>query len=300
MPNLPKAKRSLALVAAFLTTLCLAAQIKVNYRDGDFTLSGFNTFNATLENGGVQFSGDGVPVSIEITSSGVVVTGKSAQGTTQKDASGNYYLKEAVINGDAHLSVDSQKAYEYASRRKDSTQKPNGVTKTDITSDQIRYAGDAGTGRIDFPGAMNIDSTSTGSEVAKDQTKTDFTHTLHLTGANGFVTMLVTSAPATNPLRTGDISGPVTYSGKSQTISKGITQETTFDGKADHMKFDFTQDPRTITLTGNVTLSSKGPAASGDISADTVVVTVDANLNPVKIDISGSPTKTTMREVAKP
>jgi lipopolysaccharide export system protein LptA len=89
----------------------------------------------------------------------------------------------------------------------------------------------------------------------------------------------------------------VTYSGKSAvTPGKGQVQTTTFEGKSDHLKFDFTGQSRTITLDGNVTLHSIGTAATGDISADTVVVTLDANLKPTKVDITGSPAKTTIHQ----
>jgi len=289
-------KKIAAIPTAALATLAFA-QIVVNYHDQDFTLSGFKSFDATLENGGVAFKGAGAPVRIEMKSSGTVVVGTNADGTTQKDGSGNYFLKEATISGNASLSVDSQLAYEYASQRRDSTQKPDGISKTQVQSELFKYTGTSSDGRMEFPGAVTIDSQSNGVATNKDNTKTDYARVLHLTGASGFVTLLVNAAPGASPLKTGELSGPVTYSGKSDaTPAGGVLQSTTFDGKADHLKFDFTREPRTITMNGNVTLTSKGPAASGDISADNVIVTVDENLKPIKIDIAGSPAKTTMHQ----
>jgi hypothetical protein len=275
---------SALIVAAF----AFAAQVRINYQDQDFTLKGFDTFSATLEDRSIGFEGRGKPLSIEILSSGTLLSGTDATGRAVKDAGGAYFLQTVSVNGDAVLSVDTQLAYEYVSRNMESSKRPDVVTKTELRSSALKYSGTAADGRTDFPAALIIDTTSFSAAASR---------ALHLTGTSGFITMSLKSA-GSNALRTGEIVGPVTYSGKSDALSApgGPPQTTTFQGKADNLKFDFTTEPRTLTLTGNVTLDAKGTAATGEISADTVVVTLDANLKPVKIDIAGSPAKTTMRQ----
>jgi hypothetical protein len=286
------------LLAITAIAICLASQVKINYHDQDFTLSGFDNFSATLEDQGTTFKGDGKPLKIEIQSSGTTITGTTADGMAKRGTSGPYFLENATISGNANLLMDGQIAQEFADRKRDSKAPavPAPITKTQIESDVLKYSGTATDGRVEFPGAVTIDSSTNGKSVGKDKATSDVSRVLHLTGASGFVTMQLGGA-GNNALQTGEIAGPVTYSGNSTTTpAKGTAVETTFQGKADNMKFDFSKEPRTLTLTGNVTLTSKGAAASGDISADTVVVTLDANLKPTKVDITGNPAKTTLHQ----
>lgn len=281
------------------TALCLAAQVRINYEAEDFVLGGFDKFSATLEDQGIAFDGDGKPLKIELKSSGTTITGANAEGNATRGDNRAYFLKNATITGNANLVMDGQAADEYRLRQKAAIglqPGPKALTKTQIQSDILKYSGTAADGRVEFPGAVTIDSSSRESSTGAKNVPTLITRSLHLTGASGFLTMLINGA-GNNALQKGEIAGPVTYNGESHVKPEGAPEETTtFQGRADNMKFDFTAEPRTLTLTGNVTLSSKGPAASGDISADIVVVTVDANLKPLKIDITGSPAKTTLHQ----
>ena len=280
-----------------------AAQVRINYHDQDFTLSGFDNFSATLENEGIGFKGTGNPLKIKIQSSGTTISGANAEGNAQRGPTRAYYLQNATITGNADLTIDGAQAQKFAADQAKAAGKtasmPPETTTTDIKSDTLKYSGTVNDGRVDFPGPVTIDSDSKGQSTGKNNATTSFQRTLHVTGSSGFVTMAL-NVPGNNALKTGEIAGPVTYSGKSDTTSSGQTQTTTFEGKADNLKFDFTATPKTMTLTGNVTLTAKGAAASGDIAADTVVVTLDANLKPTKIDITGSPAKTTLHQEPKP
>src|SRR5689334_2088328 len=94
---------SSALPVVFCATLCLAAQVRINYEAEDFVLSGFDKFSATLEDQGIGFSGDGKPIKIELKSSGTTITGASAEGTAVRGDNRAYFLKNATITGNANL-----------------------------------------------------------------------------------------------------------------------------------------------------------------------------------------------------
>ena len=275
----------LAIGTCALFAACLAAQVRVNYHNENFTLSDFDHFSATFETSGVAFDGDGNPLKIEFAASGTTITGNKAEGHAIRQANAGYYLQDSTITGSATLVMNSAAAQKTAKTPSTET------TNTKIQSEVLKYSGTATDGRIEFPGAVVIDSSSSGTSQSKDNKTTQFARTLHLTGAKGFVTVLM-NGTGNNALQTGEMDGPIVYSGKSENTSEGKTDTTTFDGKADHMQMDFTKEPRTLTLTGHVTLHSQGTVAAGDISADTVVVTVDANLKPIKVDITGSPAQT--------
>jgi len=288
-------KRAIICSIALTAVGAIAAQVRINYHDQDFTLSGFDNFSATLEDKGIAFKGNGNPVTIQIESSGTTLTGANADGNAQRADNGAYFLQNATVSGNSHLVMNGAAAQSYASARGNKAS-ANETTNTDIKSDTLRYSGTATDGKVEFPGTVAIDSSTKGQSVGKDKKTTDYNRLIHLTGSSGFVTMKV-SAAGNNALQTGQINGPVTYSGNSQSKdATGQMQTTTFDGKSDGLTFDFTKEPRTLTLTGHVTLNSKGVGATGDIAADTVVVTLDANLKPTKIDITGSPAKTTLHQ----
>ena len=277
-----------------LVAICVAAQVKINYHDQDFTLSGFDHFSATLEDKGIAFNGDGNPVSIQIESSGTTLTGNNAEGNAQRGDNGAYFLQNSTITGNAHLFIDGAAAQAYAKQHGSKTVS-NEVTTTDIMSATLKYCGTATDGRVDFPDQVSILTTSKGQTLGKDKRAIDFDRKLHLTGSSGFVTMTL-NGNGNNALQTGQINGPVVYSGMADTKNADSHEENTFDGKADNLTFDFSKEPRTLTLAGHVTLNSKGTGATGDIVADTVVVTLDANLKPTKVDITGSPAKTTLHQ----
>ncbi|MEA2553444.1 MAG: hypothetical protein QOJ65_1620 [Fimbriimonadaceae bacterium] len=260
-----------------VVALGFAAQARINYRDQDFTLRDFDNFSATLESDGITFKGTGNPLGIESKASGLVITAKSADGKAVRSPDKSYFLQDVVLNGDVHLQM---------------SQLGNGTaTVTLVDSDALHYTGSASQGRIDSATPLTINSSSTGTGIVPTFSRTIIAH-----GSRGFATFAIGNAPG-NPMRTGEMAGPVTFSlHLSNTRAGGVAEVTDLEGKADQLTFDFATDPKTVTLTGNVTVTGKGPTASGDIAAENVVVTLDAQLQPIKVDVTGSPAKTRLRQ----
>ncbi len=292
-------------IATAATLACLvlavAAQVHVNYHDQDFTLQNFETFSATLENQGIAFQGSGKPLNIESKASGLTITGAQANGSAQRGPTQAYFLKDLTVTGNAILNLDTAAAHQYAIAQAAAagTPKPPASpdnTATKLTTETLHFTGDAANGRADFPNAVVIDSQSSGTRVSAQST-TDFTRILHLTGSSGFITLAVAPANGKNPLKTGELKGPVTFSIHNEDkTAKAAAEVTTIDGKADSLKFDLATQPGTITLSGNVTMNGKGPTATGDINADNVVVTLDANMQPTKVEVTGSPATTRLHQ----
>src|SRR5689334_8052242 len=108
-------KRPLSLFGLGIVAICAAAQVRINYHDQDFTLSGFDKFSATLEDKGITFNGSGNPLNIAIESSGTTLTGSSADGNAQRGENGAYFLQNASVTGNAHFTTDGAAAQKYAS-----------------------------------------------------------------------------------------------------------------------------------------------------------------------------------------
>lgn len=295
--------RRRAAISALIPCLVVAAavQVRINYHDQDFTLQNFDTFSATLQNQGIDFQGAGKPLNIKSEASGLTITGQTAKGTAQRGPTQAYFLKDVTINGSTVLVLNRAAARQYAADQAKTAGKsippaqPENTTTT-IKTETLHFTGDPVNGRADFPAAVDLDSQSSGTRVGK-QSPTDFTRILHLTGSSGFITLAVAPQNGKNPLKTGELKGPVTFSVHSEEKSAATpVQVTALDGKADNMKFDLVTQPATLTLSGNVTMTGKGPTATGDINADNVVVTLDANLQPTKVEVIGSPATTKLHQ----
>jgi len=295
-------RRSIATAATLAClAIAVAAQVRVNYHDQDFTLQNFDTFSATLENQGTDFQGAGKPLNIQSKASGLTVTGAQANGSAQRGPTQAYFLKDLTVTGNAILNQDTAAAHQYAVDQATAagTPKPPASpdnTTTKLSTESLHFTGDAANGRADFQSAVVVDSQSAGTRVSSQST-TDFTRIIHLTGSSGFITLAVAPANGKNPLKTGELKGPVTFSIHNEDkTAKSPVQVTTIDGKADSLKFDLATQPGTITLTGNVTMNGKGPAATGEINADNVVVTLDANMQPTKVEVTGAPATTRLHQ----
>lgn len=251
--------------------LCAAYQVRVNYRDQDFTLSGFDGFSATLEANAVSFEGSGAPLRIEASSRGITATGKKAVGTAQRAADRSYFLKELKLSGSGHVALDGRSG----------VMEP-GASITDVVSESFHFTGSADAGRLEFDQAVTIDSKSTAN-------------TIHLTGSKGFLTMLLGGQKKTS-LQTGELAGPVEF-----TLTKAASGKepgTHIQGSGDKLSFNFITEPATVTLEGNVKANGTSAVFTGDLSADSMVVSLDAQMQPTKIEVKGSPAKTHATDAA--
>lgn len=245
-----------------------AQQVKVNYRDQNFTLQNFDVFNATLEPDRVNFSGSGRPLSV-ITPE-MTLSGAKAEGVAVRGANRQYFIQSTTVSGGAKAEMTS----------------PNGPTR--IQSDVLRYTGTPTEGRIEFPGSIEINSvsnTTTGPTTTAG--------TLRITGASGFSTIVL--GAANGGMRLGELAGPVTIQVHSERRG-AATEISDLDARGDSLRYDLTTSPATVTLTGNVTMNGKGPAVSGEVLADTMTVSLDPDMKPIRVDVTGSPAKTTLRQ----
>lgn len=261
------------------TVFCLALgyaaqQAKVNFKDQDFSLENFDQFSATLESQGIGFNGAGNPLRITSSSSGLTMTAKKAEGKAVRGTGSQLFLQAATLSGGADLNLSSA---------------TSGTMR--LQSETLNYTGTATKARAEFPRPLTLDSLATGTT----DKNAPFSRTVRISGSKGFVTLALQPAANANALRTGELEGPVTITLHNEL--KGPAPETSdVEATGDALRFDLTTTPATLTLTGNVAMTGKGGTVSGNVTADTLVVTLDANLQPTKVDVTGSPARTRLHQ----
>ena len=99
------------------------------------------------------------------------------------------------------------------------------------------------------------------------------------------------------PIETGTITGPVQIDLKSTETdpAKPTPTQNTITGVADNLDLDL-KSTRTITLRGNVKIEGESAVYRGASEGDIVVVYLDESLKPIRIRITGDPTKSTLKD----
>jgi lipopolysaccharide export system protein LptA len=104
------------------------------------------------------------------------------------------------------------------------------------------------------------------------------------------------AALSTIPIQTGTISGPVQVQiDRTETATGKAPERTLLNGEADQVELDL-KPQRTITLTGNVKVRGESGLYLGTSEGDTVVIFLDESLKPIRVRVTGSPTKSTLRD----
>jgi lipopolysaccharide export system protein LptA len=173
------------------------------------------------------------------------------------------------------------------------TQAPALPTSHDIAtiaSAQFEYSGSATQGTLTLPQPFTMESKAVGKSGDKS-----FDQTMTAEGSQATIQLDPASAGKV-PFQTGKISGPVKLKIlRSETAGTQPPTLSELNGSADMVEFDLTTS-RTITLKGNVKVSGSSGLYQGTSEGDTVVVSLDENMKPIKIRITGDPTKSTLRE----
>jgi len=285
-------------VAATLMVLALL-QGRTLYEDATRSIRVYGYSEAeggTLENGDFEFKMTGKPAIVESRLEGLKISGLNFSGTISSATEGSRsFVRTLDVQSDVVATLDSQVRYqtqlEHSNRF--GTPAPKAALGTDsanIRADRMLYSGTATTGRFTIPSTFSLEAVSNGK-----QGEASFSQTL--TASGSAAEFAVNPNPEQSiPIESGTISGPVKVEINRKESQPGKPEsQTVMNGVADRVELDLKTN-RTVTLIGNVRIHGESGVYVGTSEGDTVVITLDESLKPVRIKITGAPLKSTLRD----
>ena len=251
----------------------------------------------TLENGDFEFTMRGNPAVVESKLEGMSISSPAMSGVVAAATpSTRGFIRTLEVQGGGMVTLDNATAYQAQvdQARRLGTPVPAAPTANDVStikSERFAYSGGATQGTLSIPQSFSVESKSAGKTGDKT-----FEQTMTAQGSQA-VLQLDPAAVGAVPLRSGTITGPVTLKINRSETQPGTTQPTLseLNGVADNVEIDLSS-ARTITLRGNVKVSGFSGLYQGTSEGDVVVVTLDDAMKPIRIRVTGEPTKSTLRE----
>jgi hypothetical protein len=252
----------------------------------------------TTAQGDFEFKMIGKPAVVESRLQGLMVSGPSIAGTVAPGPSPGEpaFIRDLAIDGGAKLRLDSDLRYQglVETSKRLGTPVPGVPPTKDVAilqAPRFAYVGTSASGTVTIPDPFTMEANSAGK--AGEGT---FTQSITATGTKGTL-QIVPQDSDQLPIRTGEISGPVQVDVVREEAHPGkpAPEVTRINGVADGITFDL-REQRTITLRGNVRIRGESGLYLGTSEGDMVVITLDETLKPIRIRVTGDPTKSTLRE----
>lgn len=151
--------------------------------------------------------------------------------------------------------------------------------RTEINGNGATYGVSAGAGRLQFGGPVTI-----ASENANQR------RTLNASGQSAVVTLDPIPISGRDPLRTAILDGNVHIKVVQAAAEGSAGGSYVADG--DHLVLDNANHPKTLTLTGNIHVTSSGAADADVTGATKIVVTLNDQGEMESVEAIGEPTRT--------
>ncbi|MBI1756243.1 MAG: hypothetical protein HYR64_03950 [Fimbriimonas ginsengisoli] len=252
------------LFLAFLGATAVAfAQTRINFSDksGNMTIRNFTSWSSRMgDKDHMHFKGAGKPLHGTWKEENVEVDCQQMEGDAQR-LEGKFRLTHAVLTGSVKVV------------------QIKGAQTVTSWSDTAVIDREGEVTRIELTGRSRMESQGPGKGESSS--------------AKGDLGALVVGEQG---LRTATLTGNVSLQMK-RVGSDG--QPLTLDGKCRRLDADLVSSPATLTLSGEVVLTGNNPAMAGDAHADKAVITLDADRQPVGIDLTGEPGQTRYSERGK-
>lgn len=285
------------------------------YRSADQYLTVYKgkTFDIEyLPNGDVSFRVDGGADAVHVESKldGLKISSNLMSGVESKveeeierevnkkivkDKVKRSYFKQLDADGNTTLTLDSASQYEAAISQAERLQieppeKPTSTEITTLRTKSLTYTGVATDGNLVVASPFTVESDSQGKV-----NETSFTQKLTASGVSANFTLDPRAKPKekgkkANPIRTGTIMGPVKVNiDRTETKpDEPLPVRINITCSADKVDVNLVGE-RTITFTGNVKLDGNNGVYTGSSTGAMAVITLDENMKPVKIRITGEP-----------
>ncbi len=303
----------------FAILILSSIQGRTLYEDAEQSvrLSGYTSAEGGTEsNGDFSFEAKGNPLTLEARLQGMAIVGPTMTGilgraVDSKDAKRSIsFVRSLDATGGPVVTFDSESRFvvqtEHSKKFKLPPPAPmNSATFAKLRTSELAYRGSESEGTFAIPKPFEVEMHVKGQgktqvkDAAGKQTQTvakQFTNEATVSGASATV-RIDPSAIGVNQLTSGLIKGVVKLRMKQveTTALAPEPQITMLDGLAEEISFDL-KEKRTITLTGNVMLSGNTSVYAGKTEGDQAVIWLDENLKPIRIRITGQPTKSSLRE----
>jgi hypothetical protein len=260
--------------------------------------------------GNIRFSGSGNPITVEVRSNGLTVSGLKLTGRAAPGPNKTYIVQEVHDVGSAKLVIDSAQSDQFKSSQAKAEGKPfelnKNVNKTTVTSEVFDYTGGADTGTLTLSQPFHIAGVGNGERMVdktvdnkKTQVRQVFDQTLDLDAMTGVVEIDPRPAKRGSQIKSGTIKGKVMFHLIRHEKNDGDQEPTLYDivGTCDEMDFAVEGVNEIITAKGHV----KVTGTVGTHLADKVVITLDPDFQPIYIESTGSPSESRLPvEVTQP
>lgn len=212
-----------------------------------------------------------------------------------KDKVKRSYFKELKADRNTTLILDSALQYEAAISQAERLkiappEKPTSTETTTLRTNSLVYSGIATEGNLLVSSPFTVNSDSNGKV-----NETTFTQKLTASGTSAKFSLdpkakATENGKKTSPIRTGTILGPVKVNIDRTETTPGepLPVRINITCSADKVDLNLVGD-RTITFTGNVKLDGNNGLYTGSSTGAMAVITLDENMKPIKIRITGEP-----------
>ena len=260
----------------------------------------------------VNIHGD--PARLHAPAKGLTALGRELDFTWAELSKSEMEFQTGLLTGDAKVIFDQEEALQSRQELAKTNQTPIPLAPTEtsrmeLTCETLKYKGDIKTGQIDMPTAWTLHNLTKGTEIQhppEGPLTVGFNQSFEATGSKGTATVVQKSDGTLGKIATASFEGPVHFKViRNETpVGSLVVSTAVYEGVADHMTVDLTTTPGTVKAEGHVVLDTKFPDVAGkgqQISAnhtdgiDTLILKIDEQLQPVSMQMIGSPGRTTIK-----
>lgn len=279
-----------AIVGLIAASVALGAQssgsAELRTPTGVVRLKGFQSFSIEPGNE-TSAKASGPAVSLEDTSSGLKLTGKTMTVRYRQLKGGFSEIISATVSGSVDVIMTSV-------GKADASK-----TTTQIATEKVEYSVINGIGTLVIPGHLTVDTVTKGkgTKAGPNDQKipTTFTQVSKLTASSSNITFIPPAKKGEQPTpQKAILEGPVDADTVRTEVAQGATEISHYVGHSDHVVADFSDaEVPTVTCDGNVSLVGD---TIGTVTGTQLVVTLDpATYKPIKFLFSGQPTTTRIK-----
>lgn len=296
------------LLASLAVLLALGQGGRTLFEDknGQIKVSNYTTAEGGVEeNGEFSFQMEGKPALVESLLDGLSIAGPRMSGAvTPGTDKSKGFINRLDVTGNVKLTLDSEVRFNAVNAQLKRQGKPEMVKSAskevmDLLTAQLNYRGGAEQGVFTVPVSFMIRSVSddVSETKVKDKVIQTTIHEVFVVSGRSGVFSLNPGAKGLGRLESGEIKGPVSFEMvRTEKLPEPAKPELTkLSGTANSITFDL-KTSRTITLMGNIRIEGENGLYRGSSEGDMAVITLDENYKPVKIRITGDPTKGTVQD----
>ena len=293
--------------ALLLVASAAVSQDNLQWRDSERDASLRNASTHTLNyelDGAATFSAKGKPLTIELRSSGLEVTGEDVSGKLSRHPADRkrFVAEQLNVRGSAVVVSDTEVAQKFLIEKSLLKELTANQQRIRMESEVLNYSGGAEKGTMTIPEKLRLETNSRGVQLVEQPDKSvknkRFARTVEVKGSSGIVNLYQPVKVSSMALDNGSLEGPVTFVIHISEQLDGAKEPTLSDitGRADRVTFDFKGATKKLVLLGNVHVEGQGDTYSGESNASDMTITLDEALQPTKFEFNGNPATARARQ----